>query len=353
MPIKLVLSVYMNNYRLIELGENEYFDTRVIDVDSSFTQDLFYAKWQRNLGRKVRRFKVLNDEKVISFFQMIMYPLVFNRVYYYIPFGPIVTDTSDDFFVFLKNEFKKIAKEDSAVFFRFDFPKKVNANILNKHLTRSPLSTYHSAYFQPRFEWFLSLENDEDSILMNMHEKTRYSIRLAERKGIEVDIVKTDFMNYFDDFYNLMKITADRNGFSLHDREYYKVIFESLNGIKNSYLSIAKFGEKILAIDLIIVYSGIANYVFGGSSDEERNRMPTYLAQWKAIQYAKSIGCSDYNFGGISNGDSIYKGWEGITKYKMKFGGYEVRHSDFYDFVIDPMIYYLYCLRKLIKKILK
>ena len=71
--------------------------------------------------------------------------------------------------------------------------------------------------------------------------------------------------------------------------------------------------KKILAMDLVIVFGKIANYVFGGSSDEERNRMPTYLAQWKAICYAKQLNCSNYNFGGISTENKIYKGCSNST----------------------------------------
>jgi lipid II:glycine glycyltransferase (peptidoglycan interpeptide bridge formation enzyme) len=78
--------------------------------------------------------------------------------------------------------------------------------------------------------------------------------------------------------------------------------------------------------------------------------MPTYLAQWKAITHAKKIGCVDYDFGGIANDNKMYKGWEGLTAFKKKFGGREVRHSDFFDVVVQPFWYHLYNLRKLLKK---
>ena len=102
----------------------------------------------------------------------------------------------------------------------------------------------------------------------------------------------------------------------------------------------------------MIVSGGIANYVFGGSSTEERNRMPTYAAQWKAIVQAKKVGCTTYNFGGVAPVGNMYKGWEGLTIFKQKFGGYEVRHSDFYDAVIQPFWYHLYNARKLVKKLI-
>ena len=132
-------------------------------------------------------------------------------------------------------------------------------------------------------------------------------------------------------------------------KKYYKTIFENLSRT-SSYLSVARYGEKILAIDLVIVFGKTANYVFGCSSNEERNRMPAYLAQWEAICYAKELNCDYYNFGGISAENNIYKGWEGLTIFKKKFGGKEVRHSDFFDVVVNPFLYHLYNLRKRLKK---
>lgn len=91
--------------------------------------------------------------------------------------------------------------------------------------------------------------------------------------------------------------------------------------------------------------------MFGGSSNEERNRMPTYLAQWKAICYAKQLNCEYYNFGGIATDNTIYKGWDGLTIYKMKFGGEKIVHSDFFDVVNNPFIYHLYNVRKWVRKV--
>jgi len=244
---------------------------------------------------------------------------------------------------------EEIAKNENAVFVRLDFAPSVSNGILSEFFTKAPFYTYHSAYFQPRVEWFLELKKTEEELLAEMHEKTRYSIRLSERKGISAEIITEDFEKYFEIFYELMTETAKRNCFSLHQKSYYRNIFQNLSKIENTYLSIARYGQKVLVIDLIIVFSGIANYIFGGSSSEERNRMPTYLAHWEAICYAKQINCNYYNFGGISTREKSYKGWDGLTIFKKKFGGKEVEHSDFFDVVVSPFWYNLYNLRKRLK----
>jgi peptidoglycan pentaglycine glycine transferase (the first glycine) len=311
---------------------------------------IFYGDWQRNLGRTVKRFTVSSDTKIIAYFQIIKYPLLLGKSYLYIPYGPVTKVFSHEFFAYIKQELKKIAKINKAVFVRLDFtPPTIPNNILSSFFTKASLCTYHSAYFQPRTEWFLDVRKSENELLVDMHEKTRYSIRLADRKEITVEIITENFERYSETFYDLMLITAKRNGFQLHSKEYYTHIFQNLSP-EHSYLSIARYGEKVLAIDMVIVFGKIANYVFGASSNEERNRMPTYSAQWKAICHAKQLNCDYYNFGGIATENNIYKGWEGLTIFKKKFGGKEVTHSDFFDVVTDPLIYYLYNVRKYLKK---
>lgn len=337
----------MKQFSLHELSGNESFDVQRLCEGAPFTQAPFYGDWQKNLGRGVRKFLISAGDTVVTYFQTITYPLALGKNYLYIPYGPVATDTSHDFFVTLKEELERIGKQEDAVFVRLDFTPPVQNEILSQFFTRAAGATYHGAYFQPRTEWFLDVKKSEDDLLSAMHEKTRYAIRIAERKGITTEIVTEHFENYFDAFYVLMAQTAKRNGFYLHPQGYYRHIFQCPP--PHSYLSLARFGEKILAIDFVVVFCGIANYVFGASSDEEKNRMPTYAAQWRAIRHAKEHGCTAYNFGGITTNHMPVRGWEGLTRFKKNFGGREVIHSDFFDVVINPLWYWLYVTRKRIK----
>jgi len=342
----------MNNFKIKELKNSEDFDPNIVFEDITFTQTDYYGKWQQGTERIVRRFVIIKGEEIVAYFQLIKYPLLLGKSYLYIPYGPLTKDHSPEFFQNLKQKIKHIAKSEKAVFVRLDFNPVISDDILSKYFTKASLCTYHSAFFQPRTEWFLGLTKSETGILAEMHEKTRYSIRLAERKQITSEIIAEDFDKYFDVFFGLMDGTAKRNGFSLHKKDYYQNIFKNLPKGK-AYLSIAKFGDKVLAIDLIIICGKVANYVFGGSSNEERNRMPTYLAQWRAIVEAKKFGCDYYNFGGIAGDGKVYDGWEGLTAFKKKFGGEAVHHSNFYDVVVNQFWYRLYNFRKCLKKIKK
>ena len=341
---------HMNKFTFQELKEDEAFDPNTLYPGTPFTQAAFYGHWQKNLGRTVRRFLMSEDGNVVAYVQLITYPLMAGKSYLYAPYGPVVINTTEKMLQALKIELLRIAREEDAVFVRLDFTPPTSSSGISNIFTPASRRTYHSSYFQPRTEWFLPLGKSEYDLLSDMHKHTRYSIRTGEQREVTAEIVTENFQNYFAAFYALMAETATRNGFHLHPKKYYEGIFESLPHIPGSYLSVARLQDTILAVNLIIVFGNVAMHVFGGSSSEERQRMPAYVAQWKSICHAKSIGCTDYNFGGISSKGDPHTGWEGLTAFKQKFGGHEVTHSDFFDVVVRPFWYRLYIVRKFLQR---
>jgi lipid II:glycine glycyltransferase (peptidoglycan interpeptide bridge formation enzyme) len=339
----------MTRYEFRELSETEDFDPNVITPGVPFTQAAFYGTWQKALGRKVRRFVVGENGHIVAYYQLVKFPLLRGKAYLYAPYGPVVKNSTPEFLDSLKKELQRMAKEERAVFVRLDFTPPPPPEALVPFFTKAAPYTYHSAYFQPRVEWYLDLGKREDELFTGMHEKTQYSIRTGEKRGVSVEVVTSDFGKYFETFFELMTVTAARNNFHLHEKKYYKSIFATLPTIANSYLVVARYGPAVLVIDLFIVSGGVANHVFGCSSSEERTRMPNYLAQWEAIRHAKNIRCTAYNFGGIETEEYRHKGWEGLTRFKKRFGGREVRHSEFFDLVMSPFWYRLYNLRKRLK----
>ncbi len=339
-----------------ELDDGDGFEPLSIDRSTPFTQSKAYGEWQKSAGRKVRRFIGKKADEVKLYFQIIKFPLTAGKSYLYAPYGPIVKDLTESDIKKLSKKIKDVMKEEGSAFARLDFtpPKSVSAFSaeLSKHFKRSKKYTYHSAAFQPRTEWYLDLDKSEGELLKNMHTNARYSINLASRKGVEVKIINSGLSEHLDTFYAVSSETAKRDEFILHEKEYYRIVFENADEQKNGFLSIASYQGKIITVDFILIYGDVANYVFGSSSNEFRNLMPTYIAQWAAIKESKKLGCKSYNFGGIVNDKNkkTYKGWEGLSFFKRKFGGREVEHSDLYDAVNDGFVYSLYNLRKLLRR---
>ena len=340
-------------------SEREYKPLTINDT-APFTQAWFFGEWQETMGRKVRRFEIIKDFEAIGFFQIIKYHLIFSKNFLYIPHGPIIKENiGSDFLKIFSEKIGQIAKEENAIFVRFDFfPPSTLLRIdgeRSRTIKKVPSYGYQSSYFQPKYEWVLTIDKPENELLGNMHPKNRYNIRLAENKGVAIKIIENDFEKYFGDFYKLLKKTARRNNFNLHPKSYYQNIFSAIGGSasggktyeenKNAFLIIAKYENKILLVNLIFLYGATAYFVFGGSSDEHKNLMFSHLAQWESIKEAKKRGFKIYNFGGVDESGS-YETYGGISIFKKRFGGKIFEHSDSYDIVLKPFWYYLYNLRK-------
>ncbi len=353
-PYVIIAFIMARKFEIKEIKEKALWNPLLINKRIPFTQSFEYGSWQEMSGRKVRRFCIEENHNPLVFVQFIFFTFNLGKTYGYAPYGPAVSEFSKEVMAEVKEICKKVAKEEKAFFVRLDFSPPANKNKVFGFFNKVPLFSYSGSSFQPRYEWLLSLESSEEKLLSEMHQKARYSVRLAEKKGVTVEIVTEHLENYFDDFLKLMEETAFRNEFKLHEKEYYKNIFSESKENKNIYLSIARFEGKILVIDFVFIFGETAMYIFGASSNEHKNLSAPHLAQFRALLHAKKLGAKVYNFGGVEDPErKLVKGWEGLTSFKQKFGGRLFKHSDLYDHVQNPFWYAAYTLRKFLKKFIK
>jgi len=204
---------------------------------------------------------------------------------------------------------------------------------------------------QPRRTVLVDLRPDDDDILAQMKPKTRYNIRLAERKEITVSQGTADDLA---DFHRLLLVTGERASFGVHTLEYYRCAWTLFHDRDSVALFVAKHAGRTLAAILVIAWGKTAYYMYGGSSDEERPRMPTYLLQWEAMRWARARGCQLYDLWGIPDVDEseigediqsaeasgvLSHGMGGLYRFKRGFGGREVRYVGTYDAICNPVLY--------------
>lgn len=201
---------------------------------------------------------------------------------------------------------------------------------------------------QPQRTVIVSLNGSEEEILGRMKQKTRYNIHLAEKKGIEVRV-----SNDVDAFHRMSEITGKRDGFGVHARAYYEKALDLFNPNGCAALLLAYYQEKPIAGLVVFAQNEMSWYMYGASSDEERNRMPTYLIQWEAMKWARSRGCKFYDLWGIPDVDEeileeeflnkhSHDGLWGVYRFKRGFGGQVLRSIGAWDRVYYPSIYKIY-----------
>ena len=329
-----------------EINSQAEFESLSQTLDYPFTQRFAYGEWHRRSGRMVRHFVVRDGSKIISIFQIIKYSLPFGKSLLYIPHGPVIADSvPSEFPLQFAQKLQEVANEESAIFARFD-PFPPNSSITIPTAIPRPLN--HSSFQQPQTEWTLDIQKSDHDLLAAMHEKTRYNIRLAERRGVEAQIIESNPSNYFDIFYTLLSQTAARDSFRLHPKSYYENIIRTSDQHRNILLVLARYQNTILAANLVVLFAKTAYYIFGGSSSEHRNVMAPHLAHWRTIQYLRDLGYTGYNFGGISSEKIRSDGWDGFSTFKRRFGGRAVTYGTPLDMVIQPG---WYCLYQTIKRV--
>ncbi len=327
-----------------KITNSSEYNPLLIDKNAPFTQAWFYGDWQETMGRKVRRFEMRDNSETIGFFQAIKYPLLFGKNILYIPRGPLLRQGYEgqaDFLKVFREKLTQVAKEENAIFVRFDF----HFIDLSKYFRKVPSYAEHSAYFQPKYEWILEIDKTENELLSDMPKDSRYDIRYAENKGVTVEIIENNLINYLEDFCNLMEKTARRGNFNLHPKEYYKNVLINCEKNNNAFFVAAKHNDILVAMNLVLIFGETAYVVFGGSDEEFKHLRAPRLVYWKGIITAQNRSCKFYNFGAVSSG-SGYQSYGGISEFKKGFGGKMLEYPDSCDLVIRPFWRWVYNLKK-------
>jgi len=244
-------------------------------------------------------------------------------------------------------EVDEVCRKKRAVFLKIepDSWEADNCSLFTGH--SSLITSLHN--IQPPRTIVVSLEGSENDILNRMKQKCRYNTRLAEKKDV---IVRSwDDLN---GFHRMMTITGGRDGFGVHSLAYYRKAYELFHPVGMADILVAEYESRPLAALMVFALGQRAYYLYGASTDDERNRMPTYLLQWRAMQWAKERGCTEYDLWGVPDADeetleaqfeTRHDGLWGVYRFKRGFGGQVKRAAQALDRVYMPLLYRLYLWR--------
>ncbi|GKX28997.1 lipid II:glycine glycyltransferase [Vallitalea longa] len=237
---------------------------------------------------------------------------------------------------------------------------------------------------QPRFVFKLDVDKDKDTLFKSFHHKTRYNIRLAEKKGIEI---YEGNINDLKEFERIMRITGARDGFITRPLKYFQDMYESMEKQGKMKVFMAKYNvnkaldksikdldkeqnskkpnedrinklqreipemkklaeenpEGIIVSGAIILLNGEKSwYLYGASDNLYRNLMPNYLLQWHMIAYSMDCGCTLYDFRGISGNLDPNHHLYGLYRFKKGFNGDFVEYIGEFDLVVSKFYYHLW-----------
>ena len=285
----------------------------------------------------------------------------------YAPKGPLLDWSNEALRNRVLNDLQFFAKKQGAIFLKMD-PDLVlgtgipssEADVIDNggQTVISELKRrgweYASDQIQFKNTVLIDLNPPEEELLSRMKQKTRYNIRLAEKKGVTLRVGK---LGDLSSLYKMYAETSVRDGFVIRDQGYYKTAWETFmpkanSPISNSLVSnlqspsaeplIAEVNGEPVAAIFVFYFAGRAYYVYGMSRDVHREKMPAYLLQWEAMKRAKAKGCTVYDLWGapevFDESDSMW----GVYRFKEGLGGKVVRTLGAWDFAPSPLWYKMY-----------
>ena len=304
--------------------------------NEEFLQSYEWGEFQAREGRGVFRVQGGDTGGVGYQAQGFVHSLPLGMKYVYFPHNPGLEGEQ-------VTEFLNFLKKQGFVFARFEPIQDLEVNNFKK------ISTHHRQY---QYTSILNLRKSDEDLLKSFHEKTRYNIRLAAKKGVKIVQEKNAEI-----FWPLLQETYKRDKIKSHSEKYYK---DFIDLPECSQLT-AYFENTPLASLLLITSGKTSVYVHGASSNQNRNLMAPYLLQWEALQFARTLGATKYDLGGVakpvesdaSEAETFFTStWDkndklsGVTRFKAGFNGTIKHYAPACDVVFDSLKYTVYQLAR-------
>ncbi|MFH1714555.1 MAG: peptidoglycan bridge formation glycyltransferase FemA/FemB family protein [Candidatus Nealsonbacteria bacterium] len=315
---------------------DESWDKFLLDNRGNFLQSFGWGEFQQKLLKKVWRVDVESKGKVLLQAQIIKEKIPFNN-YFYIPYGPVFNLENSqkdnlESLEFLLKEVGYMAKKEKAVFLRIEPVSPLPEVSRLEHPAKR---------VQPKKTLILNIGKSEEEIMADFKKRARYNIRLAEKKGVKINILE----GYSGIFYELLKKTKERQEFQSYSDDYFRKLFEVKGNNLKVSLFLAEYEKKVIVASCILFFGKRVISLHTGFDYRYRALKAPYLLRWRTIQEAKNRGCMEFDMWGV---DELK--WPGVTYLKKSFGGEEVEYGDGKEIVFNDKWYKTY---RILRKILR
>lgn len=278
----------------------------------------------------------------------------------YVPKGPLLDYSDPDLTARVLAALEQFAQREKALLIKIDpdvspddenpaladlqarvtapaAPQPASATVLGLLAARGWIFSREQIQF--RNTALLDVARDEAALLEGMKPKTRYNVRLAARKDVQI---RAGGLGDLALFYQLYARTSARDGFLIRPFDYYRDAWQTFLQNDLAVLLLAELDGQALAGLILFTFGQKAWYMYGASSDEGRNVMPNYLLQWEAIRRCRERGCTLYDLWGAPNELSEADPMWGVYRFKEGLGARLVRHVGAYDFPANRPLFFLF-----------
>ncbi len=186
----------------------------------------------------------------------------------------------------------------------------------------------------------IDLSPGEEELMKGFSSKTRYNIRLAERKGVMVKEDGSD--KAFTKYLELTRETVGRQGFFAHTEKYHRLMWNILKKAGIAHLMVATYQGEIITTWILFVWKDFLYYPYGASTEKHKEVMANNLMVWEAIKFGKKLGLTTFDLWGREEG-------KGFTKFKQGFSPKVIEFLGTWDLVINKPLYMIYKIAEYIR----
>ena len=307
-----------------------------------------WGEFRKRAGNEVVRLGVFRGNKLTDAIQIMLHRIPFTNF----KIGTLIKGPKPT--KEIVEELKKLGSEENLIFIKLEpnFAVSIGGRKIGPKdservlkLLRNSGAVPGRTLFTPT-SFLIDLTKDEDELLKSFHSKTRYNIRLAQKKGAEV--VEDNSKKAFERYIELTRETVERQGFFAHTEKYHRLMWKTLhedmvkeNKPPIARLLIAKHKGEIITTWVVFIWHNSLYYPYGASSDKYRNVMASSLIMWEAIRYGKRFGLKTFDLWGREPG-------KGFTKFKEGYSPEIVEFLGTWDLVTSPL-YYPYRVAEIIR----
>lgn len=310
-------------------------------------QSYEWGVFRKHSGIDVLRVGFGSEKKLESGLTLTIHPIPHTP--WTIGYVPKSTMATKD----IVSELYRLGREKKCIFIQLE-PNVTSSETKTKEMYANGLIKAAHPLFT-KYTFVLDLTPSEEELLKNMHSKTRYNIKVAQKHNIFVEEDNSDAA--FETYLKLVWETTKRQGFYAHTETYHRKLWETLkpknheqrtmNNELTAHLFLAKYQPETsnlkpltLTAWMLFVFQDTLYYPYGASSRLHRETMSSNLMMWEAIKFGKKLGLSKFDmWGALGPMPDTKDPWYGFHRFKEGYGAKLTEFVGSFDLVLNPVLY--------------
>ena len=330
--------------REIKENEKSLYNKSVNHIIQSWE----WGEFRKKAGLDLVRLGHFDGQKLVTAYQLTFHPVpFFKQTIGYFPKGPMPNKLMVD-------SLSSIGKKKNAAFIKIE-PNVVTSDrkqVTSDKLRQLGLIDSKKSLFT-KYNFLLDLTKSEEELMAAMHPKTRYNIKVAQKRGVEV--YESTKQEDFEIYLKLYFETTKRQKYFGHTPAYHKLLWQTLAPFGMARLLVANYqlsttnyklpsspakrGESLVAW-MLLNFGDTLYYPYGGSSTEHKDVMASNLVAWEVIKLGKKMNLKVFDMWGALGPEATDANpWYGFHLFKAGYGPAHVKYVGTYDLVLKPSLY--------------